>query len=135
MLVDAKLFRDPTFSPFGCGDNGSPQRNKPFKSGLLVWWDNNLTEWSIEVWVFRRGGHIVLIRQNGVPVTTTNTKMLWKNSYSGEMEEFVVSKVEKGIFANETMINLSPAKAGRRIEKILEFVAIGDESDSLPVVL
>lgn len=133
MLVDAKLFRDPTFSPFGCGDNGSPQRKKPFKSGLLVWWDNNLTEWSIEVWVFRRGEHIVLIRQNGVPATTT--KMLWKNSHSGEMEEFVVSKVEKGIFANETTINLSPAKACRRIEKILEFVAIGDESDSLPVVL
>lgn len=133
MLVTIETFHDPSFSPFGAGDNGSPQRKKPFRIGLLVWWDDNLTEWSIEVWVFRGKENAVLIRQNGNP--TDHTLMRWKRGRTEDVDELTISKVSAGRYAHETVINITPAHAQIRIEHILKTVAVGEVSDSLPVIL
>lgn len=133
MLVTAETFDDPSFSPFGAGDNGSPQRKKPFKMGLLVWWDEDLTEWSIEVWVFRGKENAVLIRQNGKP--TDHTALRWKRGRSEEIDELAISKVSAGRYANESVINITPSLAQVRIEQIMKTVAVGEVSGSLPVIL
>lgn len=133
MLVDAHLFHDPFSLHMVIGDNGSPERNKPFRVGLLIWWDDNLTEWSIEAWAFRRKQHFVLIRENGKP--TERTSLRWKKGRSDEVDELAISKVSAGHFANETAINISPALACVRIEKILELVTVGETSDRLPIIL
>lgn len=133
MLVTAETFDDPSFSPLGAGDNGSPQRKKPFQMGLLVWWDNDLTEWSIEVWVFRLKENIVLIRQNGKP--TNHTLMRWKRGRSEDVDELAISKVSAGRYANESVIDITPARALVRIEYIIKTIAVGEVSDSLPVIL
>jgi len=133
MLVNAQTFHDPSYSPFGAGDNGSPQRKKPFRMGLLVWWDENLTEWSVEAWVFRAGQHIVLIRENGKP--TERTSLRWKRDRSDEVDELAISKVSAGRYANETAVDIWPSKACVRIEKIMETVAVGEVRDMLPIIL